>query len=57
MFVSIGIDDSLSVQVEVEAGYQPDILDDLCTRARDTFRLAMTDLSHIQAEHGAGDEG
>jgi hypothetical protein len=51
MLVSIGIEDSLSVQVEAEGGYQPDILDDLCTRARDTFRLAMSDLRHDQAEH------
>jgi hypothetical protein len=51
MLVSIGIEDSLSVQVEVDEPYRPDVLDDLCARARDAFRLAFSDLQH--AEHQA----
>jgi hypothetical protein len=51
MFVSVGIKGGLSVQLELEAGYQPDILDDLCNRARDLFRLSLTDSEHITAEH------
>ena len=51
MFVSVGIKGGLSVQLEVESAYSPDVLDDLTSRARDLFRLALTDSEHLTAEH------
>lgn len=51
MLVSITVKGGPSVMVEVEDSYGPDILDDVCKRARDTFRLALADLQHAEAEH------
>jgi hypothetical protein len=51
MFVSVGIKGGLGVQLEVEGSYQPDVLDDMVSRARDLFRLALVDQAHAEAEH------
>lgn len=51
MLVSIGLTDSLEVTVQDDGAYSPDVMDDLCSRARDAFRLALADLRHDQAEH------
>lgn len=48
MLVSIGIEDGLSVQIEVEDSYSPDLLDDVCNRARDAFRLSYADMQHTE---------
>jgi hypothetical protein len=52
MFVSVGIKGGPSVQLDIEGSYQPDVLDDMCSRARELFRLALTDQQHLDTEHG-----
>lgn len=49
VFLSLG--ESISVQLEDEGSYSPDVMDDLCTRARDLFRLALADVQHAETEH------
>lgn len=51
VLVSVSLGDSISVQVEDEGAYSPDVMDDLCSRARDLFRLALADVQHAEREH------
>jgi hypothetical protein len=53
VIVTIEVDEGLSVTLDTDdgSGYQPDVCDDLCARARDLFRLAMHDARTAHAEH------
>jgi hypothetical protein len=52
VIVCIELADKLSVTLDTDdgSGYQPDVCDDLCARARDLFRLAMHDVQQAHAE-------
>jgi hypothetical protein len=53
VIVCIELADKLSVTLDTDddTGYRPDVMDDLCARARDLFRPAMHDARTAQAEH------
>ena len=42
MVVAISLGESISVQVEAEGTYAPDIMSDLCARACELFGRAIT---------------
>lgn len=50
MKVTVSSED-LSVEVEADGPYAPDVMADLCNRARDLLRLAHADQLHTDTEH------
>lgn len=43
MIVTITAHDLLTVTIEADAGYAPDVMADLAARARETFKVALAD--------------